>query len=217
MSLGKEGDEALDNFYNEIKHIPDVKNVIDKIVQFLNHCDVKGLFKFPNDELLYYFQKAETRSIMGLLAQSAEMRIKKKQETDNFIPRNEWIAYQMRASINQMRSYAEELKLNLKLILDPELVNPDINELGTYLKIIYDKLQYDDNKRKEMNEIFNVNLRNSLSHEDYEIINESIVYSDKQGNPKILREKEFQIIMAQMTAITYVFDQKTKEIKLRNS
>jgi len=38
VSLGKVADKALDDQYNSIKQIPQVKNTIDKVSEFLNDC-----------------------------------------------------------------------------------------------------------------------------------------------------------------------------------
>jgi len=217
VSLGKEADKPLDDHFNSIKQIPEVKNTIDKVSEFLNDCESKGLIKFPNNELIDYFKKADSRAVMNVLAQSAETRIINKQNNDNFIPKREWIAFQMRSTIDMMRTYAEELKINLKLILNPDLIDPNINELGTYLRTIYARLGYGDDKKREMNEIFQVNLRNSLSHVDYEISDASITYFDKHGTPTTLTSGELGLPIMQMTAIDHVFDKKIKEIKSRNS
>lgn len=213
MSLGKDADNSLEKYYDSIKQIPEVKNTIDKVTEFLVDCEKNDLIRFPNPELMNYFKKAESRSEMVVLAESAGLRINEKQTKEKFVPEKEWDAFQMRSQIDMMRTYAEELKVGLKLLLNPDLIDPNINELGTYLRSIYEKLGYGDAKRKEMNKIFQVDIRNALSHVDYEVHDISLTYFDKDGTPTTLTGKELAIPIMQMTATDHVFDKKIQEIK----
>lgn len=209
--------KKLNQYYNSIKPIPAVKETITKVEEFLADCESANLIKFPNTQLNEYFKKADSRAIFNILSQMAHTKIIAKQNQENFVPEKEWLAFQKISNIDSMRTFAEELKVDLKAILKPEIIDPNVNELGTYLKHVYDKLGYSQEKRNEMNKIFKVDLRNALSHLDYEFTDEIFTWYDKNENPTTWTNEQLAIPIQQLSMTTHVIGEKIKEIKSQNS
>ena len=184
---------------------------------FLQDLEDKKLIKFPNLGLARIFIESEHRAKIDVLSESAIMRIKNHhdKEKDNFIPKSEWTAFNKKITINQMRENSEELKTYLKAIIDPEKIDPKVNELGTYLNNIYIVLGYNDEKRKKMNDIFFKDFRNALSHLDYDITLESITWRDRADTPTTWENDYLLTIMLQMNATVGVINEKVTKIKSR--
>ena len=138
---------------NELEETEDVVN------SFLNDLESSKLIKFPNSQLNDLFEQSASRAEIEHLAQSALFKIDEfykklpTHEKNHMIPEKEYQALQILTSVSQLQSGTEELKNFLKAILNPEIINPNITELGRYLSTIYDKLQYSKEKRQNMNEI----------------------------------------------------------------
>lgn len=220
MSLGKDIDDVLTQNFEIIKQIPEVQEVINKVTAFLHICESKGLIKFPNLQLNQLFQESRHRAEFEVLANSAFVKIsgiynKLRQEGGEMLSENEYVAMNKLFHILSMQANAEELKIYLKAIIDSNLINPNVNELGKYLSMIYDKIGYDLSKRQEMNRILFVELRNALVHLDYDVTLDSFTYRNNARESFTLQNEEFLNIMYQYNAIVitvneYIENNKTK-------
>ena len=130
----------------------EIENTKEVVQRFLNNLKNANLIKFPNPELRQKFIESEHRAEIDVLNESANIRILKyrKSKKDEFIPESEWIAFNKKNTLNQMRENSEEIKTYLKAIIDPEKIDPEINELGTYLNKIYDQLGYLTEQKKHL-------------------------------------------------------------------
>jgi hypothetical protein len=110
------------------------------------------------------------------------------------------------------------LKNYLKVILDPQKINFDERTmLRSLMSLIYDQLQYEPVKRQKMNKILFVELRNALSHIDYEITLDSFAYRKKNGDPIILSIEQLLTVMLQYSAMIDVINDYVTKIKSQKS
>jgi len=195
----------------------EIQETKDTVKEFLVDLENKSLIKFPNLELSQIFEESKHRAEIDVLKESAITRIKIRhdEEKDTFIPNSEWIAFNKKETLNQMRENSEEIKTYLKAIIDPEKIDPEVNELGTYLKNIYITLDYDKPKQQKMNNIFFKDFRNALSHLDYDISLESITWRDRQGTSTTWDNNYLLIVMFQMGVTVAEINNKVEEIKSR--
>lgn len=187
----------------------------EAVRRFLQDLEDKKLIKFPNLELSQIFLESQHRAEIDVLSESAITRINlhHNKEKDKFILKNEWTAFNKKITLNQMRENSEELKTYLKAIIDPEKIDPEVNELGTYLTNIYKALEYNDDQKKKMNNIFFKDCRNAISHLDYDISLDSITWRNGKGESITWDNNYLLTIMLQMNATVEVINEKVIEIK----
>lgn len=192
----------------------DIEESKQAVKDFIQELEKSNLIKFPNNELLPLYLEAKHRSEISNLSESAYQKIygHHKKEKNTFIPENEWTAFNKKLNLNEMREISEEWKLYLKSILDPQKIDSTVNELGTYLNSIYNKLGYVDEKKKKMNEVFFKDFRNALSHLDYDISLDSITWRDNRGNKTTWSNDYLLTVMTQMTNTRQIVSEKVKEL-----
>jgi len=186
--------------------------------EFLQDCENKSLIKFPNPEVNDLMIYADKRIVSELMASSAQTAIDNyyrnlsNEEKKKFIPENEWKHYVISNFICSVKNNSEELKTFLKAIINPQEISPDITEIGKYLSQIYDKLGYDKEKRKQMNEDLFVNMRNAFNHNDYVPDLNGIIYCMQDRNQKIPIE-DLPVILLSMNELTEVINDKVTKLK----
>ncbi len=185
------------------------------VEEFLSDIENAGLLKFPNPEWLQIAEEFGHRIEINRLKQSAINKIVQHQEQSKgtFIPENEWIAFNKKLHLSHMQENSEELKTYLKAIIDPQKIDPEINQLGTYLTKIYKKLIYTTEKSENMNKVFFKDFRNALSHLDYDISLDSIAWRKKDGESTVWKNNYLLIVMAQMVDTTDVINNKIEKIR----
>ena len=157
------------------------------VLEFFRDCKKKGLLRNTPVKPAIAIG-ATIRADVSILTDQAIEKIRgymavQKNNQEPLLTEKEYDALQFSRNINFLRDSIEELKISLQLIFDPSKIKPN-TELGTYLVQIYEKLDYDNDKQIKINEAFQKDLRNALSHQDYwytqnEIHIESIVWRDK--------------------------------------
>lgn len=201
------------------KEVKETKKVIN---DFLHDLEKSQLIKFPNYALFQLFQESQHRAELEVLANSALVRISgiyntSKQEGKSMLPENEYIAMNKLFHIFSMQASAEELKVYLKAILDPSLINPDVTELGKYLSMIYDKLGYEPQKRQEMNRVLFAELRNALGHLDYDVTLYSFTYRNRTTSITLTNDQFLTMMNEYNTIINtineYIENNKSKWLK----
>lgn len=201
--------------------IESVKTAVEK---FLKDIEDEGLLKkSPDPNLGRIQQEAQHRAQLEVLASSARIRIdifqnKSISQGQRFIPENEYRSLRNLYVIYSMLANAEELKTYLKLILNPDLINTDITELGKFMSSIYDKLGYASTLREEMNNKLFVNLRNALSHLDYDVTINGLTYRNKDGTSITLTNDDLVVMLNEYNEIVKGFNVYIKKIasKLQN-
>ena len=151
-----------------------LKNYQRKIINFLDDCEKKKLLTTPTPEILVLYDMSITRKRLSLSKSSAVDKIlfmSVKQKINNqepFFSDSEYYAIQFSQRIEYIRENSEELKKLLNLIINPKIISPK-GTLGNYMCNICTKIGYlkDSREYHEIFELFQVYLRNSLSHLDY--------------------------------------------------
>jgi len=195
-----------------VSEIDDTKEAVRRFLQKLEEVD---LIKFPNPELRQMLIESEHRAEIDVLSESAITRINQhyNKEKDKFIPKSEWTAFNKKITLNQMRENSEELKTYLKAIIDPEKIDPTVNELGTYLNNVYNKLNYNVEQKNEINQVFFKDFRNALSHLDYDISLDTITWRNRQGDSTTWVNDHLLTVMLQMNATVDAINEKVNELK----
>jgi len=159
--------------------------------------------------------ESEHRAEIDVLNEAANLKIYQhhEKEQEQFIPNNEWIAFNKKITLNQMRENSEEFKTYLKAIIDPEKIDPTVNELGTYLNNVYNKLNYNNEQKNEMNQVFFKDFRNALSHLDYDISLDAITWRNRQGDSTTWVNDHLLTVMLQMNATVDTINVKVNELK----
>lgn len=191
----------------------------EEIKKFLQDCKDAELIKFSNPELQNIFQRSQQNAEIDSLAQHALLRVNnvrekmKLDEKEKFIPQNEFRALQIISSVSQLQTNTEELKIFLKAIMDPEKINQDVSMLGAYVKLIYDKLDYSREQRNRMNELLNVELRNALNHNDYELRLDGFSFTKKNGETKNLSVEGLLNLMIKNSEIHEIINDLVNQLK----
>lgn len=131
---------------------------------FFEDCKDNKLVKITNlDETER--NKVNSRLSASLLREKAIRQIHTKQIAESFMKSEHYDALQYFININYIRETTEELKHYFKIFFGSSI------EDG--LKIIYqlcDQLHYEETKKLQMISFFDIDLRNALSHQDYEFV-----------------------------------------------
>lgn len=193
----------------------EIDSTKEAVRRFLQNLEGADLINFPNPELKQMLIESEHRAGIDVLSESAITRINQhhNKENDKFIPKSEWTAFNKKITLNQMRENSEELKTYLKAIIDPEKIDPTVNELGTYLNNVYNKLNYNNEQKNQMNQVFFKDFRNALSHLDYDISLDTITWRNRQDDSTTWENDYLLTVMLQMNATVETINEKVNELK----
>ena len=163
----------------------------------------------------------DTRRDISILIDDAIEKItqyQNYQKNNQKIPlltQKEHDALQFSRNIDFVRDCTEDLKVFLQLIFDPCIITPE-TQLGIYLGKIYNKLDYSSEKRTLMNTVFQQDLRNALSHNDYwyehnENRVKSITWQDS-STQHTWKQKELSESISKIIIINALVDAIEKQI-----
>ena len=81
--------------------------------------------------------------------------------------------------------------------------------------LVYKKIRYDENQRNRIDEVFQVKLRNSLSHNNFRVDGTYLTYYDKKGISTKLEYFELMIPIMKITVIAHIVNKKLDELLLK--
>ena len=189
------------------------QNIQQVTEQFLQDLVDAGLVidQIPNQNERENLRRAEQNITMDVRFESALVSIQgyynglTREEKINFIPNNEYIAFNKMIAIAKMNTNAEEIKIYLKAILRPDNVFDNDTMYGQLMNHLFERLGYNDQRRREMRERFFVELRNSISHVDYEITVDEFTYRRRNGTTETLTNQQlFDVVIEYARMITTI-------------
>jgi len=141
---------------------------------------------------------------VGLAEIEIEIAKKKNPEIITDTTFNYW---KINNKINTLQHNAQEFLVDLIAILDPEKINFNVSGIGQLFSEVLDKtVGQDEQIRKELKDIFQIDMRNAFGHNDYEVVPSKITWYDKDKNPHEI-ELDNQEIMNQMLLVTHTINE----------
>jgi len=205
--------EDFGKTFQHKRHVTETKT---KVQEFLKDCESKGLIQFPKTDTNDFFRKAESRAEAQMLSGYSDIIIQcihLMKPNGVEIPDSVYTPYMQFQKIHELRYESEELGLVLKAILDPSKISFDVHGVGELLGNVINVIAGKDKSKKlELRELFQVDLRNALSHNDFEIKSDRIIWYDKDNNSHDILNDD-NTAFEKISTISLVVNEYTKSKK----